>query len=207
VAFDKKTKIDGEINFSRARVGLVSFQEAKTMFVSFENAQIHQYVEFSPEADIAGLSFRGTEFPLAESQEEACRMAKGISENLGDREEADYYYYREMEAKRKLKHPLKSFLEMPVQYCFGYGIYPLRVFFTWFTLILIFALVYWLGNGIEEANSLLECVYFSIQAAVTSGYGAYHLRSIFNIVGSLEVILGIFMWATLIATFARKYMR
>lgn len=206
VLFDKKTKIDGEIDFSRARVGLVSFQEAKTMFVSFENAQIY-YVEFSPEADIAGLSFRGTEFSLAESQEEACRMAKGICENLGDREEAGYYYYREMEAKRKLKHPLKRFLEMPVQYCFGYGIYPLRVFFTWFTLILIFALVYWLGNVIEEANSLLECVYFSIQAAVMSGNGAYHPRSIFNIVASLEVILGIFMWATLIATFARKYMR
>jgi hypothetical protein len=206
VIFDKNTEIYGEIYFDRARLGTVSFQEAKTMFVSFEEAQI-DCLEFSPDADIPGISLHGTRFPLARSQEEACRTAKSIYENLGDRDEADYYFYREMEAKRKLKHPLIRQLEKLVQYCFGYGVYPLRVFFTWLILMWIFAFVYWLGNGIEETNSLLECIAFSIRIIMMSGYGAYHPRPVFDIIASSEVILGVFMWTAFITTFARKYMR
>jgi hypothetical protein len=206
VIFDKKTNIDGEIRFDKAWVGIASFQEAKMMFVSFEEARICQ-IEFSPDTYIAGLSFRGAEFGCPEFQEEACKVAKNISESQGNREEADYYHYREMEAKRKQKHRFWSFLELPVQYCFGYGVYPSRVFITWFAFILVFASVYWLGNGIEETNSLLECIYFSLLTATTSAYGSFHPASPYQAVVGLESILGIFMWATLIATFARKYMR
>ncbi|MCJ7444811.1 MAG: pentapeptide repeat-containing protein, partial [Methanotrichaceae archaeon] len=60
----------------------------------------------------------------------------------------------------------------------------------------------------ENVVYFIECFYFSIVTAVTPGYGKYELTSPwYQLVASIEAILGTFMWAAFIATFARKFMR
>lgn len=101
-----------------------------------------------------------------------------------------------------------GFLELPVQYIFGYGVYPWRVIATWLLTVFCLAFVYWLGNGVEAADSLVEYIYFSVVTAATPGYGGYHPKpGFYQGLASFEAIFGTFMWAAFIATFARKYMR
>jgi hypothetical protein len=107
-----------------------------------------------------------------------------------------------------------GFLELPVQYIFGYGVYPWRVIATWLVTVFCLAFVYWIGkgiligNGVEAAESLWEYLYFSVVTAATPGYGGYHPKpGIYQGLASFEAIFGTFMWAAFIAIFARKYMR
>ena len=101
-----------------------------------------------------------------------------------------------------------GFLELPVQYIFGYGVHPWRVITTWLLTVFCLAFVYWMGNGVEAADSLWEYIYFSIVTAATPGYGGYHPKpGFYHGLASFEAIFGTFMWAAFIATFARKYMR
>jgi len=176
--------------------------------VSFEGAFIGGDTSFVL-AEIKGkLSFENAIFKRPLSQEVSCRKAKKNGEDFGDRIEADYYFYREMEAKRKQKHLIIRFLELPVQYIFGYGVYPWRVMATWLLTVFCLAFVYWLGNGVEAANSLWEYIYFSVVTAATPGYGGYRPNpGLYQGLATFEAIFGTFMWAAFIVTFARKYMR
>ncbi len=101
-----------------------------------------------------------------------------------------------------------GFLELPIQYIFGYGVHPWRVITTWLVTVFVLAFVYWLGHGVEAADSFWECLYFSVVTAATPGYGGYHPNpGCYQGLASFEAIFGTFMWAAFIATFARKYMR
>lgn len=126
---------------------------------------------------------------------------------------ADYYFYREMEAKRKQKSRIVRFLEWPFQYIFGYGTKWERVLITWFVVVLGCAFLFWVGNGIEAntlktVNSLWQNIYFSVVTATTLGYGDYHPKpGFYQVLASIEAIFGTFMWAAFIVIFARKYMR
>ena len=174
----------------------------------FEEAEIRGMVEFERAEIKKKLIFKNTKFRIPMAQEEACRKAKIICGNLGNRADVDYYFYREMEARRKQKNPIIRFLELPVQYIFGYGVHPWRVIATWLLTVFSLAFVYWLGNGVEAADSLVEYIYFSVVTAATPGYGGYHPKpGIYQGLASFEAIFGTFMWAAFIATFARKYMR
>ncbi|MDD2777844.1 MAG: potassium channel family protein, partial [Methanocellales archaeon] len=221
-AFFGEAKIGGDAWFGRAKIGGDAwFGDAEIGGdAKFRGATIGRDAWFG-EAKIGGnawfdrtkiggkLEFKGTTFKNPKAQEDACRTAKNIWENLGDKDEADYYYYyREMEAKRKQKSPIIKFLELPIQYIFGYGVYPYRVIATWLFTVFCLAFVYWVGNGVEAADSLSEYIYFSVVTAATPGYGGYHPKpGIYQVLSIFEAIFGTFMWAAFIAIFARKYMR
>jgi hypothetical protein len=122
-----------------------------------------------------------------------------------------YEYTEFLEKERRIYW---GFLELPVQYIFGYGVYPWRMIATWLVTVFCLAFVYWLGkgvligNGVEAADSLVECIYFSVVTAATPGYGGYRPNpGFYQGLASFEAIFGTFMWAAFIATFARKYMR
>ena len=234
----RRAKIRDTANFSRAKIGeKVSFMDAEigkyTVFyraaiggealfvgakmggnVFFEEAEIDGDVTFDG-TEIKGVcSFKDAVFKKPKAQEEASRTARKTQERIGDHVEADYYFYREMEAKRKLKHPIIRVLELPVQYIFGYGIYPWRVITTWLVTVFCLTFVYWIGNGVlvgnelNAADSFLEYLYFSVVTAATPGYGGYKpAPGFYQGLASIEAIFGTFMWAAFIATFARKYMR
>lgn len=191
-----EAKICGNTNFSEARF---------TQGVYFIGAQFNGDV----------LTFRNAEFGIPIFQEDACRRAKIVLEKNGDREEAGYHFYREMDAKRKQKPWYIRYPEFVfIQLIFGYGVHPFRLWACWFIFVGIFAAIYWLGQGIDPIASQLKSnatsvdyIWFSIATAVTPGYAGYKPIDEFKLVAGLEAILGTFMWAAFIATFARKYMR
>jgi hypothetical protein len=133
----RRAKIRGTANFSRAKIGeKVLFMDTEigeyTIFnrtaiggdvlfvgakmgrdVLFEEAEIDGDVKFHC-TEIKGVcSFKKAKFKYQKAQEEACRTARKTQERIGDRVEADYHFYREMEAKRKQKHLILRVLELP----------------------------------------------------------------------------------------------
>ncbi len=171
---------------------------------------IFDYCELNGE-----LYIKNSKFGDPATQEMAFRKAKTIKENLGDTEEADYCYYFEMEAKRRQKPRYIRYPEYVfIQLIFGYGVHPFRLWACWFGFVGIFVIIYWLGQGIDPEGSqlkgnatIIDYIWFSIATAVTPGYADYKPTTDFKLVAGLEAILGTFMWAAFIATFARKYMR
>jgi hypothetical protein len=201
--------IKGHVLFREATIkGYTSFDMATVEGpASFEGATLGENVTFLA-SKTSFLTFVDATFNDIRGQENACREAKRTQEQAGNRELADYHFYREMEAKRKQRHSIMRFIELPLQYLFGYGVYPSRVALTWLATILVFTLIYWLGKAVESADSLLDYIYFSVVTAATPGYGGYRpVSGVWQGVASIEAIIGTFMWAALIATFARKFMR
>lgn len=155
------------------------------------------------------LTFKQSKFSNPKSQEEACRRAKNVLEKNGNRGDAGYHFYREMEAKRRQKPWYIRYPEFVfIQLIFGYGVHPFRLWACWFIFVGIFAATYWIGNGVIGAAQTLDYIWFSITVAVTPGFAGYKpAPGLFQLVAGLEAIFGTFMWAAFIATFARKYMR
>jgi len=228
-----ESEFNGTADFLRCKFEFdVDFREAKfnekVDFIGCEFSRDAYFsgCEFSRKIEFAGsqfngdsLSFKYSKFSDPVSQEEACRRAKNVMERNGDRQEAGYYFYREMEAKRRQKPWYVRYPEFFfIQLIFGYGVHPFRLMFCWFAVATVFAFIYSAEGGIISklpASSLpqplsyfVECFYFSIVTAVTPGYGKYELTSwVYQVIASVEAIFGTFMWAAFIATFARKYMR
>lgn len=155
------------------------------------------------------LTFKYSKFSSPKSQEEACRRAKNVLEKNGDRVEAGYHFYKEMEGKRKrrpwyIRYPEFVFIQL----IFGYGVHPFRLWACWFIFVSIFAATYWIGNGVIGATQILDYIWFSITVAVTPGFAGYKpAPGLFQLIAGLEAMFGTFMWAAFIATFARKYMK
>lgn len=154
------------------------------------------------------LSFISTKFRKPESQEEACRRAKIILEDQGNRDLSDEHFYLEMDAKRKQKNAFKRYVELVlIQWTFGYGVKPGRVGLSWGIIIGIFSVVYYLLNALPNA-SLIDYIHFSIITAITPGYGGYRLVGKCAVISaSIEAIMGTLWWGFIMATIARKYFR
>ncbi len=77
-------------------------------------------------------------------------------------------------------------------------------------------LFYWYENAIIGAADLLDYIRVSFAISIAPGYIAaiinpasdgYKLIPAFQIAAMIQTIIGTFLWAGFIATFARKYMR
>lgn len=238
--FSEYARFD-DATFSRGVVfGRATFSNAWFVSVVFNEYARFDGAKFEGDA----LTFRDAKFTDAQSQEEACRRAKNVLEKNGNRDEAGYHFYREMEGKRKQKesdyryfdyevllfskeidiHPKKltdlyrylryNILEyLIIQAIFGYGVHPRRIWVFWIFMAFIFAILYWIGNGINDPTgqpltNFLEYLWFSITVAVTPGFGGNKPASwIYLVLAGVEAIFGTFMWAAFITTFARKFMR
>lgn len=200
-----ETTFNKDVDFSAVRIGGVT---------SFDDSNIKKDAFFYG-AKIGGrLSFDNTTFGTLKGEEEAYLTAKNVFDNLGDRIEADKYFFKEMVAKRKQKDCYIKYLEKAIlEYGFGYGVYPSRVMVMWLFVILIFTIVYSTeviystDNIVYDFNSFLSYFYSSVVTAITPGFGTYRPIGNYQIWASIEAIIGTFLWATLIATFTRKYMR
>jgi Ion channel. len=154
-----------------------------------------------------------------EDQEECCRLAKIILDKHGNKEKADFHYYREMEAARKQKKLIPRFFEwLLIQSVFRYGTSWYGVLFAWLGVVLLWGFIFFWWDGIrcnvgaqvmnKGFGKLVECIYFSVITAATVGYGDYSPKpGIFQFLAGIEAIFGTFMWAAFITIFARKYMR
>ena len=200
----------------------------------FEKAQFNEPL-YLDETKFNGdrLTFRNAVFSDPSSQEEACRRAKNVLAKAGNRDEEEYHFYREMDAKRiqkgirgnselGLDYWLKTdtwsfwrfFLHdvlewFFVQKIFGYGVHPFRLFGWWLAFVAAFAIIYSIKGGIEEpeVRQWYDYFWFSVATAATPGYALYKPVGMFKFLAGIEAILGTFMWAAFITTFARKFMR
>ena len=114
-----------------------------------------------------------------------------------------------MKAKRLQKNKFARYIEwFFVQGIFGYGVKPQKVIAIWLIFICSFALIYYFGNGLQSETSFLDYIYFSVVTSATPGYGGLNPKpGWFQGLASFQAIIGTFMWATIIATFSRKFMR
>jgi len=223
--------------FSSLAAG-VGFAEAEFYgyFTDFRNVIFNGIHANFRAAQFTGefVSFRNAKFRNISDQETACRKAKNIFVKAGDRDEEEYHFYREMEAKRiqkgirgnsglglgylLLRTDTWSFWEFFfydvlefffVQKIFGYGVHPYWLFGWWFTIVVAFAVIYGIKGGIEEpeAKQWFDFLWFSIATAATPGYALYKPVNLFKFIAGIEAILGTFMWAAFITTFARKFSR
>ncbi|MEG3224807.1 MAG: hypothetical protein BME94_04560 [Methanobacteriales archaeon Met13] len=160
-------------------------------------------------AEIKGaLCFKDCKFKYIKSQEKACRSAKILWERLGDRGKADYHFYREMEAKRKQKSFLHRYLELIVQYPFGYGVRPLRLILTFLGIIMVFALLFWKIEDNYSPDTLMDKLRFSFLTMLIPAYGVINAKTgIYGWLTIFEAFIGAFTWPTFMVIFARKYMR
>jgi hypothetical protein len=222
IKLSRNARIGGNLIFKMAEVeGNIYFQNSLISgWIDFEGAKIHGNVfgdkseigggSFLPAANIDGaLSFRGTKFKHPITQQIACMAAKAILEKYGDRGGADLHFYREMQARRKQKDPLRRYImELPIEIVFGYGVKPKRLLSSWFLMMAIFALIYWFGGLIQGATGIGDDLSFSITTAMTPVIGGYLPQpGIGQLATKIEAILGTIFWLSLVATFARKYMR
>lgn len=159
------------------------------------------------------LNLKGTKIELPEDQEIAYRLAKNNSEKNGDKIDGDYYFYKEMEAKRLQKPLYFRIPEWFIQKFFGYGVYPERLMGTFILSFILFALIYWQINGIlidKSINfaSLQISLKLSFLTLLIPAYGiVVQTNANYGIYIIIEAVLGVLLWPLFIATFARKFMR
>lgn len=154
------------------------------------------------------LSFEGTTFYHPYAQVNASREAKRVWDKLGDRDKTDAYYFQELEGKRKnnkfLRYPEWLFIQFP----FGYGIIWYRVIFTFIFFILLFAFIFWRGDGIKDLDSFSSYLYASALTALKPGFSSFQpVDKYYEWAITIESIFGTFLWSISIVIFARKFIR
>jgi uncharacterized protein YjbI with pentapeptide repeats len=238
-----KAKLKGLSDFNNSSFGQLIFDGAEIQDISLNDLKVKN------------LSFYNTQFLNPVYQRNACGLAKRLFEEKSDKEDADYYYFREMAAKRvlnglptsqewlqyiddspiafenfaankiELVMALKGaivFLDFDkivrflrynlfeyifIQVIFGYGTHPFWLMGWWGVFVVLFAIIYWHWHGIIGASEFMDFLWVSLTTAVTPGFSGYKPAPGFQWIAGIEAILGTFMWAAFIATFARKYMR
>lgn len=192
-------KIDGDALFAGSEIGENAL---------FNSASFSGKVELIPIYVKGIVDFRDAKFSSHKAQENACRLAKNQCIKFGDNHEADKYFYREMEGKRKQKLEIFRWPEyILVQLIFGYGVRPLRTFCIWFGFILTFAIIYFSYQTLDPGSEFIEYFYLSTTTAMTPGFGGYKISPAWQGLALVEAFFGTFMWAAFITIFARKYMR
>jgi hypothetical protein len=124
---------------------------------------------------------------------------------------AGEFFYREMEARRKLawkERRLPYALSMyALRFLYGYGERPLRVIGWVVAVILGFALGHWLFGTVERG--FWDALYYSAVSFTALGYGwaAAPQGWAGKFLGVGESLLGVFMMALFLVTFTRKMAR
>ena len=89
----------------------------------------------------------------------------------------------------------------------------------WGIIIILFGIIYHLGNEVNGTTGLFQCMIISFATAIAPGYAAsivqpiqsvgsgFHFTAIYKVVAMAETIVRTFLWAGFIATFAKRYMR
>ena len=163
--------------------------------VDFSNATFQGIVSFMDTRFLGeSFNFRDSSFKFPKDEEAACAKAKKIFNDQGKKEEADYHFFREMDARRRqkgirgnsglslrdcLKTDAWSFwkfffydvLELCfVRYIFAYGVNPKRLMISWGVFVVLFGLFYWYENAIIGAAYWPDYIKVSFAISIAPGY-------------------------------------
>lgn len=176
--------------------------------VDFGDAVLHSRTYIETANAKRGFDFSGTDFATLEDEENAWRKAKIAAEKLGRRKEADWCFVRQMRASRKQGNWRKRIVELVVDCTCKYGTSWEHILLVWFSVVLAFALIFFVCGGVDDAPGFFQNLYFSLVTATTVGYGDYQPNPGWpQLAAGLEAALGSFCWAAFVVVFARKYMR
>ena len=94
-----------------------------------------------------------------------------------------------------------------LNFLWGYGEKPNRVFRLSFLLILICTFIYYFHpeSSVETKDNLVNSIYYSIVTFTTLGYGDILQKDEFlKIISAIEALLGMSFWGILIAGFTNN---
>jgi len=232
-AFFRGTQFTGAANFAGSR-----FQED----LSLANAKIQVMrlfdVVFSGQIDLHNADFARLEvrWPtlchhLAYDGAAYLSLAKNFR-NLEWFEDADdcYYHYRRMSQSEKtlvyrekmsIKINWSKLLDGIAWISCGYGVRPRYTVFLSCFLIFLFALIFWLGDGIvveaidvgnpciapQESLNFLDNLYFSTMVFTAKTQVKWYPVDIFRYFATVESILGWLLLALFLVTLGRTMIR
>lgn len=174
----------------------------------FDGSRIKSGFDYELSKVKGQLNLNNTIFYRPYAQENASREAKRVWNGLGDNDKADQYYFKEMEGKRKNKGKFKYIEWLIIQLPFGYGVKLYRIIVAIICFILFFAFIFWLGNGIQGADSFSSNLYVSMLTALKIGSSGYQpVNKYYQLVLTFEAIGGTFLWSISIVIFAKKFIR
>lgn len=217
-SFSKETWFNGASFSSNAMFNGASFSGDILTFryASFADPASQEYVcrkaknvlEKNGNREEAGLHFY--------REMEAKRVQKGIRGNSGlgliNCLKTDTWSFQ-----RFLWYDVIEWLFAQVM--FGYGVHFERLIASWAVIVVLFASLYYSGDAISGISSVFDYLKVSFATAIAPGYiavimnpsnstGGYRLTSgYYQAAAMVETLLGTFLWAGFIATFAKKYMR
>jgi len=141
------------------------------------------------------------------------RAAKTGSRNIGQyRQEGDYHRF-EMDAIRKQQKWFKRGWNFIFQkFLHGYGERPFNVAGFALFIILFFSVMFSVFGIEEQGNPALvhhywTCLYYSVVTFTTLGYGDFHPIGGTRILAAAEALMGVFLMALFVVTFARRWRR
>jgi uncharacterized protein YjbI with pentapeptide repeats len=129
--------------------------------------------------------------------------------------DAAYYQYRQLSQKNK-EWSFPKLMDVVAGVSCGYGVKPGYPLIWGFILIIVFALVYKLGNGIKRLKlkengdnrvSFWDAFYFSLVTFSTVGYGDWYPEDRYRKFVMIEGVLGWLLLALFIVTLANVMIR
>lgn len=193
--------------------------------LSFGNADFRKGVAMETESEDLEEKY-GT----YQAEKESCRVQRIFYDDLGNKDKADRMFAREMRSQRKQYQEsggVKATVRGTAEYIIAdwtceYGSNWIRVLISSITLMVLFSLVYWIGDTItvpeigriESTNNNPPIgqpwVYFYYSIATFTTIGAGNISPfgpIMTALTALEASIGALFLALIIVVFSRKWMR
>jgi uncharacterized protein YjbI with pentapeptide repeats len=241
-----EARFDGIVYFKGAKFGkLVSFAGAQfTRYTSFETVQFDEEADFSDVqfqdsyfwgAKYGGkLTLNGTQFTIMQIEWDSIKdhlvyndasylsLIKNF-DSLGHYADSDNCYYQYRKEKQDRETILGSkILDVSALVTCGYGVRPLNTFFLSVLVVIIFAIIYWIGKAVPESvyedlttryigtqlQAISTSIYFSALAFVTA-HASIELRpyGYWKYMVLLEHILGWLLMTLFLVTLGRVMIR
>jgi hypothetical protein len=144
---------------------------------------------------------------------DAYRRLKAWYTNAGIYDVAGKFFYRELEARRKIQswksEPHLKLWSWVLRLLCGYGEKPERVVASAAVVVLGLALIYFALGTVWEWQAFWNSLYFSAVSFTALGYGAgvNVTNDWIKGIGAAESFVGVFMMALFLVTFTRKMTR
>ena len=199
-------------DLSSAHLEGADFMRAYLGGVYLENTEIPHNVNLE-EVNWGGNYILGEEkegwFDIAEA---TYRRLKTWHTAHGFYDIAGKFFYREMEASRKMqswgKEPFKKLWSWILRILCGYGERPERVAISAAVIVIGLAIAYFLW-GSFSSSSFWDTLYYSVASFTALGYGQWAPQPTgwAKGVGAAEAVFGVSMMALFLVTFTRKVSR
>lgn len=214
-------------DFTNANLHCANLTGCNLLGTIFENAKIEHVnwgKEVCQETQARNAKRRKDKNDYYEQAEEIYRNLRKTAERQGLFEMAGRFFQREMIMRRKQmpRWSFGRFISKIVDIFCGYGEKPIRVILFSISIIITFAILYFLlglsfsGDSLafnpelsvwENSQIFFSSLYFSVVTFTTLGYGDLAPIGIARALAALEAFIGSFTLALFVVVFVKKMTR